>query len=177
MSPKKHAAKKRPGPAPRGEYADKRSVLSTRITADLRDRLENAAKKSGRTLSQEIENRLRQTFVEEQQMIDRFGSERTARVLQVVANVLEGVRNHENPDAEWLDDRRTFDVGLDAIHWALEAVGPKRPADWYDLERIREHDDPSYGWDLLQARREGRDVWEGIGAVDRALPINVRMTA
>ena len=49
--------------------------------------------------------RLRQSFVEEQRMIDRFGSERTARVLQVVASVLQlHGRNPENPKTEWLDD-------------------------------------------------------------------------
>jgi hypothetical protein len=175
-SAKKQAAKKRRGPAPKGEYAEKSSVLSTRITADLREWLERATRKSGRTLSQEIENRLRQTFIEERQMIDRFGSERTARVLQVVANILQEVRDPENPSAEWLDGPRTFEVGLDAIHWALEAVGPKRPADWHDLERIREHDDPSYRWDLLRARRKGREVWQHIAGADRALPLDVRMT-
>ncbi len=42
--------------------AKKRETLSTRITEGLRDRLVDASKTSGRSLSQEIELRLLQTF-------------------------------------------------------------------------------------------------------------------
>jgi hypothetical protein len=177
MATKKQAAKKRRGPVPKGEYADKAATISTRITADLRGWLERAAKNSGRTLSQEIENRLRQTFVEEERMIDRFGGERTARILQVVASVLHGVRNSENPGAGWLDDPRAFDLGVDAIYWTLEPVRPPHPPDWHRLEDIKDFDSPARKLDVPAAHNAGRELWREIaGSDDRALPLNAKMT-
>jgi hypothetical protein len=177
MATKKQAAKKRRGPAPKGEYADKAATISTRITADLRGWLERAAKNSGRTLSQEIENRLRQTFVEEDRMIDRFGGERTARILQVVASVLNGMRNPENPEADWLDDPRAFDLGVDAIYWTLEPVRPPNPPDWYELERIKDFNSPARELQIAAAHNAGRELWREIaGSHDRALPLNPNMT-
>jgi hypothetical protein len=177
MTAKKQATKKRRGPAPKGEYADKAATISTRITAELRVRLERATKSSGRTLSQEIENRLRQTFVEEDRLIDRFGSERTARVLQIVASVLHEVRDPENPKADWLDNPRTFELGLDAIHWTLEPVRPPHPPDWHRLERIKNFDFPDRT-DALEANANAiRELWREIaGSDDRALPLNAKMT-
>ena len=58
------AAKKssRPGPRPRGPFEDKRKTLTTRITDRTRKRLDKAAQATGRSLSQEIEFRLEQSF-------------------------------------------------------------------------------------------------------------------
>ena len=53
----------RPGPRPRGPYADKRKTLTTRITTKTRERLDAAAKATDRSLSQEIEFRLEQSFL------------------------------------------------------------------------------------------------------------------
>ena len=63
-------AERKRGPRPRGPYAYKRKTLSTRITAETRKRLDMAAEASGRSLSQEIELRLEQSF-----LIDRLGIE------------------------------------------------------------------------------------------------------
>lgn len=173
MPTKKPAIKKRRGPAPKGDYADKAATLSTRITRDLRVWLEEAKIKSGRSLSDEIENRLRQSFVEEQRMIDRFGSERTARVLQVVASVLQlHGRNPENPKTEWLDDPLAFENALSAIIWTLEAVRPPQPPDWYRLENIRLYDAPSKRHPATDASR----VWREIASSnDRALPLKRKL--
>jgi hypothetical protein len=177
MATKKQAAKKRRGPVPKGEYADKAATISTRITADLRGWLERAAKNSGRTLSQEIENRLRQTFVEEERMIDRFGGERTARILQVVASVLHGVRNPENPEADWLDDPCAFDLGVDAIYWSLAPVRPPHPPDWYQLEDIKNFDSPGRKMQVAAYNKAGLDLWRDIaGSDERALPLSAKMT-
>jgi hypothetical protein len=54
--------KKARGARPKGEYAGKASWLSTRITGDLRAKLEGSAQKCGRSLSQEVEHRLRRSF-------------------------------------------------------------------------------------------------------------------
>jgi hypothetical protein len=50
------------GRKPKGDFAGKAAWLSTRITPELRKNLDRAAKESGRSLSQEIERRLRDSF-------------------------------------------------------------------------------------------------------------------
>jgi TraY domain len=50
------------GRKPKGEFGGKSAWLSTRITEETREKLEAAAAKSGRSLSQEIEARLKQSF-------------------------------------------------------------------------------------------------------------------
>jgi hypothetical protein len=58
------AVKRKPGGGrkPRGEYSGKSAVFSTRITPETRSKLEEAATKSGRSLSQEVERRLEDSF-------------------------------------------------------------------------------------------------------------------
>lgn len=50
------------GRKPKGEFSGKGAWMSTRITQETRDKLEAAAKESGRSLSQEIERRLDDSF-------------------------------------------------------------------------------------------------------------------
>jgi hypothetical protein len=50
------------GRKPRGDFHDKRAQLTTRVTEATRDALEIAAHKSGRSLSQEVEHRLRESL-------------------------------------------------------------------------------------------------------------------
>lgn len=178
VSRKKQPAKRRRGPAPRGDYAGKAKTVNTRVTPELRDWLEKAANKFNRSLSQEIETRLRQTFLDEQKLADQFGSYRTALILRVVASVLNGVRNPENPEAEWLDDSQAFGYGMDALFWALDAIRPKLPADADKLERIKEFDRPGQGFErALSAADLSRSAWHHIAATDRALPLpHVKMT-
>lgn len=69
------------GPAPRGEYGGKigrTAVLSTRLQPDTRVRLSVAAKSNGRSLSQELEHRLRGSFIEEDKVVDFYGSQSNA---------------------------------------------------------------------------------------------------
>ena len=66
------------GPHPKGEYGGKiarTAVLSTRLQPDTRARLSEAAKASGRSLSQELEHRLRGSFIEEDKVVDFYGCE------------------------------------------------------------------------------------------------------
>ena len=166
-SKKPSAGKKKRGPTPQGEYAGKSSVLSTRITADLRDWLEKASKRSGRTLSQEIENRLRETFREEKELTDRFGTYRTALVLQVVALVLNAMRNPENPNAEWLDDPHAFQLAKDAINHTLEAIRPKEPVNPFLAAGLDMTQDPESA---------SLATWRDIGRLDAALPLGGKTT-
>ena len=64
------------GPKAKGEYHDKSAVLSTRISSELRKMLEASVKKSGLTISREVEHRLRWSFlVENQNFIIHITSE------------------------------------------------------------------------------------------------------
>jgi hypothetical protein len=56
--------------------------LVHRIRPDLRKSLERAAKASGRSLSQEVEHRLRRSFVEDDKIADAFGDRRTYRLMR-----------------------------------------------------------------------------------------------
>jgi TraY domain len=123
------------GPKPRGEYGGKiarTAVLSTRLQPDTRARLSKAAKASGRSLSQELENRLRSTFIEEDKVVDFYGSESNAAILKVIGTVIQSTCTswlvktadgwvpdvHKDP-GEWLRDPKLFDQALTAIVHAL----------------------------------------------------------
>jgi TraY domain len=58
------ARKRAPGGGrkPQGEFSNKRAMLATRVTLDTRKSLDAAARKSGRSLSQEVEHRLRDSL-------------------------------------------------------------------------------------------------------------------
>jgi hypothetical protein len=50
------------GRKPQGEFSNKRAMLATRVTLETRKSLDAAARKSGRSLSQEVERRLRDSL-------------------------------------------------------------------------------------------------------------------
>lgn len=114
------------GPAPKGEYPDKSAVLSTRISSELRERLEKAVEQSGLTLSREIEHRLRRTFHEEDRANDIFGSERNYRLMQAIAISINTAIDPENPDpdADWLDDPVLFEIVRRQVIKLLEHYRP-----------------------------------------------------
>src|SRR6516162_3242286 len=79
------------GPQPRGEYGGKihrTAVLSTRLQPDTRTRLVAAKEASGRSLSQELEHRLRRTFIDDDKAIDFYGSESSAAILKLIGAVI-----------------------------------------------------------------------------------------
>jgi hypothetical protein len=112
------------GPKPKGEYSDKSRVLSTRIRADTRARLEAAAKATGRSLSQEIERRLRQSFDEDGTIERAFGSRRNYALMRLISSVIETLCNPDNYEADWVDDPYLFDQSLRAVNQVLEAIRP-----------------------------------------------------
>jgi hypothetical protein len=123
------------GPQPKGEYGGKiarTAVLSTRLQPDTRARLSKAAKASGRSLSQELEHRLRGSFIEEDKAVDFYGSQSNAAILKVIGTVIQSTCTsalvkttdgwvpdvHKDP-GEWLRDPKLFDGVLTAIIHAL----------------------------------------------------------
>jgi hypothetical protein len=123
------------GPQSKGEYGGKiarTAVLSTRLQPDTRARLSKAAKASGRSLSQELEHRLRGSFIEEDKAVDFYGSQSNAAILKVIGTVIQSTCTsalvkttdgwvpdvHKDP-GEWLRDPKLFDQALTAIVHAL----------------------------------------------------------
>jgi hypothetical protein len=101
------AGARRRGPKPRGQFEDKRFTLTTRITESTRKRLEAAVANSGRSLSQEIELRLDQSFRDDV----AWGGARTKALLQILASMsqLHGPYSH---DDDWLKDKLYFNEVL-----------------------------------------------------------------
>ncbi|MBT4589587.1 MAG: hypothetical protein HOC57_09915 [Rhodospirillaceae bacterium] len=111
-APNKKKPRRTAGRPPKGPYAEKRKTLSTRITEGLRLDLEKAAKSTGRSLSQEIEFRLEQSFISEQAKFSEFGGEANYKKFRTFAGVADLVSEvagkdwDQNPDswakATWL---------------------------------------------------------------------------
>jgi hypothetical protein len=79
------------GPQPRGEYAGKSAVMSTRIRPDTRAMLVEAARSNNRSLSQEIEGRLRRTFSDDEKISEVFGSRQTFALMKLIGSIIEAI--------------------------------------------------------------------------------------
>lgn len=94
----------------------KREPISFRTTRELRDKLDNAADNSGRSLAQEVECRLQQSFVQEQRVqeiretvhqdiVDHaFGGQSIFDITRVIAS---GIAALQNRTGKTLSDRKT----------------------------------------------------------------------
>ena len=129
------------GPAPKGEYGGKigrTAVLSTRLQPDTRARLSAAAKANKRSLSQELEHRLRGSFIDEDKVVDFYGSHSNAAVVKLLGAVIQStctnwlvktgdgwVPDLKKDPGEWLRDPKMFDQVLTAIVHALMWFKPE----------------------------------------------------
>ena len=112
------------GPKPKGEYGRKggrTAVLSTRLQPDTRARLVAAAKSNGRGLSQELEHRIRRTFVEDDKSIEWYGSEQTAAVVKLIGATIQSAaaRASKRGKHDWLKQQWLFDDVVTAIRHVL----------------------------------------------------------
>jgi hypothetical protein len=164
------------GPAPRGEYGGKigrTAVLSTRLQPDTRVRLSVAAKSNGRSLSQELEHRLRGSFIEEDKVVDFYGSQSNAAVVKLLGAVIQStctnwlvktedawVADPNKDPGEWLRDPKLFDQVLTAIIHALMWFKPRGGRD----ERF------------LFYHSTAEQIIDEIRSADPSLPITKRST-
>jgi hypothetical protein len=112
------------GPQPKGEYGgtvDRTAVFSARLRPETRNQLVIAAKASGRSLSQEMEHRLRRTFTEDENEITRYGNKQNAAVVNLIgaairsaSDVTSAKRQHD-----WLKEQWLFDDVMHAIRHVL----------------------------------------------------------
>ena len=121
------------GRRPKGEFKNKLATISTRVTSDTREALEGAAAKSGRSLSQEIEWRLRRSFDEERGIVDKLGGPESYAFLRLIAqsidmtarqagNIASRARGHS---VTWLNDPYVYDQAVKAVIVVLEAFRPE----------------------------------------------------
>lgn len=120
------------GPAPKGEFSDKSKVISTRIRADTREALEAAAAASGRSLSQEIERRLRRSFDIDRGSVAHLGGPQMYAILRTISAVMDLAgkqafffRNKALPEnTDWLRDPYAYDQAMRAVAHVLEGFRP-----------------------------------------------------
>jgi hypothetical protein len=152
------------GPQPKGEYGgkvDRTAVFSTRLQKDTRVELENAANTSGRSLSQELEHRLRRTFREDDWEIRLYGSKQNAAVVNLIGAAIcsAAERFSAKRKHDWLKEQWLFDDVMDAIAHTLLWFRPGGDTGRREVKL-------SSGTDRAQ------QLINEIRAADPALPIN-----
>jgi hypothetical protein len=91
--------------------------LSTRLQPDTRARLVAAKKASGRSLSQELEHRLRRTFIEDDKAVEFYGTEKNAAVVKLIGATIQSTATRISTKGkhDWLKEQWIFDDVMDAI--------------------------------------------------------------
>lgn len=106
----------------------KRTNLTFRTRGGLRDQLEEAAKESGRSISEEAEQRIIASF---DRVDEIFGSRALYGIMQTVAAAMKATgetamaRNFKMDATNWLDDPYSYDQAVKAAHKILEAFRPE----------------------------------------------------
>ncbi|WP_342167070.1 hypothetical protein [Methylobacterium sp. SD21] len=101
---------------------DRRNPVNTRIRDTLRERLEEAAKLSDRTLSHEIEERLERSFDQHDELLTRFGNYKNISIVTAIVsawNVIEIVSKET-----WTANAESVLMARDAASRVLELVKP-----------------------------------------------------
>ena len=94
--------------------AGKRSSFNTRITPHLKERLEQEAAINGRSLSEEIEFRLEQSFMFEQAKFSEFGGEENYKKFRTFAGMADLVS--ETTGKGWDQDADTWGKYIWLMH-------------------------------------------------------------
>lgn len=106
------------GRKPRGAFRGKSAVLTTRITPGTRKALESAAASSGRSLSQEVETRLRQSLE------PHYAREGHIKALGELTKLLtEEIERLTG--ANWLTDRFTAEAVRYGVDYVLSHFAPQ----------------------------------------------------
>jgi hypothetical protein len=136
----------------------KRHALGIRTTKQLKDLLQRAADSSGRSIAQEIEFRLEQSFERERTladgMTDALGGPRTAALLRALA----GQAQSWSGDDRWLDNHAGFSTVREMWQRTLDAMVPAIPGDVeakHDIEKLARIADRLCSADLPDDLRNG----------------------
>ena len=116
-------AKKSRGRPPKTPGEPKRSSFNTRIRSKLKSQLEHAAVKAGRSMSEEIEYRLEQSFVQETAARDAIGPSHVYPLMKMLGSTVTLIE--EGTGKKWRDDRFTHVLVMKTIDRILDALGPQ----------------------------------------------------
>ena len=107
----------------------KRHVLTMRVSDGLLDRIRNAAKAQGRSVSQEIQSRLEMSFRDD----TILGSASTSVLTKLVAGALALVEIES--DKPWTKDRMTWEAVAAAVQTILISFQPQIDLDIWERHR------------------------------------------
>jgi hypothetical protein len=144
-------------------------VLSTNITPDLRTKLEEEKRKTGHSLSQIIEHRLRATFAEDARIEDQFGSRQNYAIMRIAAMALE--LDEKAADGNWLSDPVLFDRALRTVVATLEALRPSGPVGADRQSEIGGTFNMEATVAEAMADVTAAALWAHVQSIDPALPI------
>ena len=114
---------RKPRGRPRLKEEDRKSEpVGIRLTRDLRDQLEDARRPDGRSLTEEIELRLSESFQMEKNVNELFGGRETRLILQIFGERIAGIEI--STQSGWLNDRYTFDQVKSMIEIVLARLRP-----------------------------------------------------
>ncbi len=116
------------GRPPKGEFADKSCQLATRVTPELRAAIDVEAARNGRSVSQEVERRLRDSFDaglvgdKRGKLADLVGGPQNLALFRTLHWLARNVELHTRE--RWIDDPFTFEQVRKAFDFFLEAIKP-----------------------------------------------------
>ncbi len=113
-----------------------RVSLGLKVTADLKNQLDSAARASGRTQSQEAEKRLEQSFRDQallNQVLELTFGRHLGGLLLLIGRAMTDAGRHSAflatrnlEDVEnWLDNAYGYDQAVQAVHQVLEELRPE----------------------------------------------------
>jgi hypothetical protein len=153
------------GPKPKTDYAGESRVHSIRIRSDLHSLLRAAAAARGKTLSDEIQNRVRRTFIDDEKISEAFGSRQNFWILRVVASAIGRAYNPNQPEADWLKDSFLFDQAIKTIVAVLNAIRPPGP-----IEEPSDRLNAALANVMPKSAAAG--LWKGVQDADPSMPLN-----
>ena len=156
------AASKRRGRPPSPPVAGERISLGLKVTAEIKKRLDGAARESGRTQSQEAEYRLQRSFDLEDLLADVLAlayGRQAAGVIMMLSFAMDAAGRGASSvrtvtgGSDWINDPHAFDQAVKAALSIFEVIRPEgesRPEQYkhmddeaatdflrYDDERVR----------------------------------------
>src|SRR5205809_413957 len=98
------------GRKPQGEFSNKRAMLATRVTMETRKALDAAARNSGRSLSQEVEHRLRDSLKVSDRAHRQPESEALAYLVRRLAEIISLISKRRWHRNRWCIETLKFAV-------------------------------------------------------------------
>ena len=114
----------RRGRRPKGEYPEKKRVFASRIREDTWEMLQRAAARSGRSLSQEFEFRLRRSLDDDEKIESAFGDLKTFGLMKLAAQAVKSMSDLKNLKVHWTQNVTAFDEALEVITRTLKGFRP-----------------------------------------------------